>query len=32
MTLQELGKILHGMYFNSEDGESVSMIYLFGVK
>lgn len=32
MTLQELGKILHQMYFESEDGEAVAMIHLFGVK
>jgi len=32
MTLQELGKILHEMYFESEDGEAVAMIHLFGVK
>ena len=32
MTLQELGKKLHEMYFNSKKGESVVMIHLFGVK
>jgi len=32
MTLQELGKILHDMYSDSEDGEAVAMIHLFGVK
>ena len=32
MTLQELGKILHEMYFDSEEGEAVAMIHLFGVK
>jgi len=32
MTLHELGKILHDMYFNSEEGETVAMIHLFGVK
>ena len=32
MTLQELGKILHEMYFESEEGEAVAMIHLFGVK
>lgn len=32
MTLQELGKTLHDMYFDSEDGEAVAMIHLFGVK
>lgn len=32
MTLQELGTILHGMYFNSEEGETVAMIHLFGIK
>jgi len=30
MTLQELGRILNEMYFNSEDGEVVAMIHLFG--
>ena len=32
MTLEELGKILHEMYFESEEGEAVAMIHLFGVK
>lgn len=32
MTVQELGKALHDMYFNSKEGESVVMIHLFGVK
>jgi len=32
MTLQKLGKILHEMYFESEEGEAVAMIHLFGVK
>lgn len=32
MTLEELGKILQKMYFESEEGESVAMIHLFGVK
>jgi hypothetical protein len=32
MTLEELGKILHEMYFASDEGESVAMIHLFGVK
>ncbi len=32
MTLQELGKVLHEMYFESEEGEAVAMIHLFGVK
>ena len=32
MTLQDLGKILHDMYFDSEEGEAVAMIHLFGVK
>jgi hypothetical protein len=32
MTLQELGKTLQEMYFNSKKGESVVMIHLFGVK
>ena len=32
MTLQELGKILHDMYFDSEEGETVAMIHLFGIK
>ena len=32
MDLNELGSILHDMYFNSQDGESVAMIHLFGIK
>lgn len=32
MTLNELGEILHDMYFNSEEGEKVAMIHLFGIK
>jgi len=32
MTIQELGKILHDMYFDSEEGEAVAMIHLFGIK
>ena len=32
MTLQELGNILHNMYFDSEEGEAVAMIHLFGIK
>jgi hypothetical protein len=32
MTVQELGKILHEMYFESEQGEAVAMIHLFGIK
>ena len=32
MTLQERCKILHDMYFDSENGEAVAMIHLFGVK
>ncbi|HFD32814.1 MAG TPA: hypothetical protein ENJ28_08940 [Gammaproteobacteria bacterium] len=32
MTLQELGKLLHDMYFDSKDGEAVAMIHLFGIK
>jgi len=32
MTLQELGKVLHDMYTNSDEGESVAMIHLFGIK
>ena len=32
MTLQELGQKLNEMYFNSEDGEAVAMIHLFGIK
>ena len=31
MTLQELGKKLHDMYFDSKDGEAVAMIHLFGI-
>mgnify|MGYP003497396758 FL=1 len=32
MTLQELGKTLHDMYFNAPEGDAVAMIHLFGVK
>jgi hypothetical protein len=32
MTLEDLGKILHDMYFDSKDGEAVAMIHLFGIK
>lgn len=32
MTLKNLGDILHKMYFESEDGEAVAMIHLFGIK
>jgi len=32
VTIQELARILHDMYFNSKDGEAVAMIHLFGVK
>ena len=32
MDLEELTKILHDMYFNSEEGETVAMIHLFGVR
>lgn len=32
MDLQELGSILNTMYFDSEDGEAVAMIHLFGIK
>jgi 5-methylcytosine-specific restriction protein B len=32
MTLEDLGKKLHEMYFESDEGESVAMIHLFGVK
>jgi len=32
MTLQELADILHEMYFESDDGEAVAMIHLFGIK
>ncbi|MDV6326854.1 hypothetical protein Q5L94_02215 [Idiomarina sp. Sol25] len=32
MTLHQLGKTLHDMYFNSKKGESVVMIHFFGVK
>lgn len=30
--LNELGRILNDMYFNSDHGESVAMIHLFAVK
>lgn len=32
MTLSELGAKLHDMYFNSNDGEAVAMVHLFGIK
>ena len=32
MTLQKLGEILNSMYFNSDDGEAVAMIHLFGIR
>ena len=32
MELEELAEILHDMYFNSEEGEAVAMIHLFGIK
>lgn len=32
MSLQELGKLLHEMYFESKEGEAVAMIHVFGVK
>jgi hypothetical protein len=32
MTLQQLGEKLHTMYFESNDGEAVVMIHLFGIK
>ena len=32
MELQELGKILNEMYFNSPEKETVAMIHLFGIK
>ena len=32
MDKNELGKVLHDMYFNSPDGETVAMIHLFGIK
>ena len=32
MTLHELGRILHDMYFDSKEGEAVVMIHLFGIK
>ncbi len=32
MDLHKLGMKLHDMYFNSEDGEAVAMIHLFGIK
>ena len=32
MEFEKLASILHDMYFDSEDGESVVMIHLFGIK
>lgn len=32
MGLNELGEILHDMYFNSEERETVVMIHLFAIK
>ena len=32
MELEELAEILRDMYFNSEEGEAVAMIHLFGIK
>lgn len=32
MDAAELGKILHDMYFNAPQGESTTMVHLFGVK
>ena len=32
MTLHELGSALSNMYSESDDGEAVAMIHLFGVK
>ena len=32
MDLNELGRKLNDMYFNSEDGEAVAMIHLFSIK
>lgn len=32
MTLNELGSELNKMYSNSNDGEAVAMIHLFGIK
>lgn len=32
MNLQDLGSTLNEMYFGSEDGETVAMIHLFGIK
>ena len=32
MNKEELGKILHDMYFNSPEGETVAMIHLFGIQ
>jgi hypothetical protein len=32
MTLNELAAQLNQMYFNSNDGEAVAMIHLFGIK
>ena len=32
MNVNELGDILNRMYMNSQDGEKVAMIHLFGIK
>lgn len=32
MTLQQLGQKLKEMYFESNNGEAVAMIHLFGIK
>lgn len=32
MDLYDLGKKLHEMYSNAEDGEAVAMIHLFAIK
>ena len=32
MTKNELGNVLKEMYFNSNRGETVAMIHLFGIK
>lgn len=32
MTLQQLEQILKNMYFDSNEGEAVAMIHLFGIK
>lgn len=32
MTKHDLGQILNKMYFESQDGETVAMIHLFGIQ